>query len=131
MTDNIFNITKQPLLMELSPNPYNHSGLLLYRYEGSSIHYSDGGINRQIYLYKFGVIRETPKCFVIDHWGKEKFVLKKAHKRFAYPTLADAWKSFKIRTQHRIGYAQARLDSANDVWSMIQEIEERQNDSGT
>lgn len=45
------------------------------------------------------VLRETPKGAVINTWQGEKFVNNSWHKRFAYPTLAEARESYRARKQ--------------------------------
>lgn len=101
---------------------YKTSDRWLWRFEGHATFYDDGGYNQRIHLFAYPIIRETAKCFVIDHWDKEKFVLKEANRRFAYPNKQLAWKSFQIRTMRRIQHAQRALDEANAVQEMIDQL---------
>lgn len=61
----------------------------------------------------FKIERETDKCYVIkhpDYYGKEKFILKKARKRFAYPTFALAKESFIVRCERRMMFLKRDLN---------------------
>jgi len=74
----------------------------LYRYENTA---------DQIFLCKFRVVRTTPKGKWIDHYGKEKFVITAATKRFAYETLGLARESFIARKLRQKRLLQAQLDN--------------------
>lgn len=80
-----------------------------YRFDDSP--YESGG---RPYLTELRVVRETPKCVVLDHYGYEKLVLKEARKRFAYPTVELAAESYRIRKSHQIAYLAARHDTARE-----------------
>ena len=64
------------------------------------------------YLCAIPVKRETDKCVVLDEYGHEKFVLKNARKRFAYPTKELALNSYIIRKRHQIVHAARCHDNA-------------------
>lgn len=64
------------------------------------------------YLSEFRVVRETPKGVVLDEYGYERFVLKEARKRFAYPTKQLALQSYLIRKDRQIGILAIRHDQA-------------------
>lgn len=66
------------------------------------------------YLCHIPVKRETPKYVVLDEYGLERFVLKDARKRYAYPTQELALDSYIIRKQRQIQYAAATHDAAKE-----------------
>ena len=80
-----------------------------YRYEDSSSHQSS------VHLRRPRVIRETPKGVWLDDYGVERFVLKNARKRWAYPTIELARESFLIRKRKQIGWLRAQLDHVTAV----------------
>jgi hypothetical protein len=60
------------------------------------------------------VKRETAKCVVVDEYGRERFILKDARKRYAYPTKELALDSYIIRKQRQIQHAAATHDAAKE-----------------
>jgi hypothetical protein len=70
-------------------NDYTQSEFL-YRVE--HMVYETTGLTPHV--WKFPIKRVTAKCFVIDCFGRERFILKFAKKRYAYPTLKEAFDSF-------------------------------------
>lgn len=60
------------------------------------------------------VARETAKCVVLDEYGKTRFVLKDARKRYAYPTKELALDSYIIRKQRQIQHSAATYDAAKE-----------------
>ena len=66
------------------------------------------------YAIEIPVKRETPKCVVLDEYGIERFVLKDARKRYAYPTKELALESYIIRKQRQIQHAAATHDAAKE-----------------
>lgn len=88
-----------------------------YRYED---YRSDEGPAR-IVRYEFRVLRETRAGVWLDVWGKEKFVLKIARKRYAYPTDELARNSFEIRKKKQLGYLVASHDYVAEIVRRIDE----------
>jgi hypothetical protein len=66
------------------------------------------------WLQEIPVARETPKCVVLDEYGRERYVLKDARKRYAYPTKELALDSYIIRKQRQIQHAAATHDAAKE-----------------
>lgn len=77
----------------------------LYRYIDE--HFNAGSIIR---LLHFPITRETPACFVINYAYQDKYVLKQARKRFAYPTIELARQSFEIRKRKQLQYLKVQYD---------------------
>lgn len=73
-----------------------------FRYDDSDVVYT-----HEPYEWNLKVIRYTAKCAVLDFYGKPKFVLLKARKRFAYPTRELAMESYIIRKNRQMAYAAA------------------------
>lgn len=88
-------------------------------FEGCWFRYEDmpdyGGESSSVNLRCLRVVRETPKCVVLDDWGRQRWVLKDARKRFAYPTVALARESFLKRKRHQVSYLAAQHDHARRV----------------
>lgn len=56
-----------------------------------------------LYLWRFQIVRRTPKGVWIDiGYGDLKFVRLDARKRYACPTLEEAWESFDARKARQV-----------------------------
>lgn len=54
---------------------------------------------------------------------KTRWISKTSRKRFAYPTLAEAWINLKKRTQMRLKICKAVVEEAQEVLRVIEEVE--------
>jgi len=70
-----------------------------------------------IYLREYLILRETRCGFWISYPNSkgEKFILKKARKRFAWPAKEEALKSFIARKRSQIRILESQLRSANSA----------------
>lgn len=75
------------------------------------------------WLQELPVVRETEKCVVVDEWRKQRFILKVARKRYAYPTKELALDSYIIRKQRQIQYAAATHDAAKENLELAHRIQ--------
>jgi hypothetical protein len=91
-----------------------------YRYVDSDQEWS-----RDPYELTLRVIRYTPKCVVLDLWGREYRVLLNARKRFAYPTRELAMESYIARKQMQIGWTQAAHDRAVENLASAEAMRDR------
>ena len=94
------------------PMPHWKLGYLI-RCEG--YHYSqsyDENGRTEVYFDHYEIIKLTPCGCWIDVWGKKKFVIEQARKKWAYPTKELALKSFQIRKQWQIRHLERQLISA-------------------
>lgn len=91
-----------------------------YRYDDSDIDWT-----RDPYEWKIPVKRYTAKCVVLDVYGREKFVLLDARKRWAYPTRELALESYIIRKQRQISWTAAAHDRAKDNLKGAEEFKAR------
>jgi hypothetical protein len=91
----------------------------LYRYQEQS--YSIGvdqfdnplpGYHLIIELYSYRVIRETSKGVWINDYGKDRFVLLTARKKFACRTKEEALESFIARKNRQIKILSDQLEKA-------------------
>ncbi|RWI48375.1 MAG: hypothetical protein EOR34_10775 [Mesorhizobium sp.] len=80
-----------------------------YRYEDSS------SSTPSIHLRRLRVLRETPKGVWLDDYVQERFVLKDANKRWAYPTIELARASFLIRKRRQVQHLKIYLEHAEAV----------------
>lgn len=71
-------------------------------------------VGEKPYLITIPIKRWTDKCVVLNEYGKERFVLKDARKRYAYPTEDLALNSYIIRKQRQIQHAAATHDNAKE-----------------
>lgn len=86
---------------------------------------SDQEWSRDPYELTLRVIRYTPKCVVLDLWGRQHFVLLDARKRFAYPTRELAMESYIARKRMQIGWTQAQHDRAVEFLAAAEAMRDR------
>lgn len=86
---------------------------------------SDQEWSRDPYELTLRVIRYTPKCVVLDLWGREYRVLLNARKRFAYPTRELAMGSYIRRKQLQIAWTQAAHDRAVEFLASAEAMRDR------
>ena len=87
--------------------------ITLYRFVAEP-HYIDAGGRSVLHhvsvvLKSYLAHRETPKGYWI-HADTERFVLKEAKKRFAYPTKEGALLNFALRTEKRVKFLTLYLE---------------------
>lgn len=68
-----------------------------------------------ITLFDFAVLRETPRGYWIDVWGKKKWVSKTARSRFAYPEIEKAKTNFKKRKERQLGFLKLKVTHVENV----------------
>ena len=61
-----------------------------------------GGPAIRLFFRTFGVVRHTPKGVWLNEYGVQRFVLKDARKRYAYPTKELALESYRKRRESYI-----------------------------
>lgn len=86
---------------------------------------SDQEWSRDPYELTLRVIRYTPKCVVLDLWGREYRVLLNARKRFAYPTRELAMESYIRRKELQIRWTQAQHDRAVEFLASAEAMRDR------
>lgn len=87
-----------------------------YRYDGYATETGSP------YLGKYPVVKTTAKGVWIDVWGKHRFVLLDARKRWAYPTKELALNSFLIRRTKQVQLARHLEAKAQDTVYAIGEF---------
>ena len=75
---------------------------MYYRYEGRVIGEDLFTHRVTFFVNAYPVLSETPKGVWIFAKGRKAFVLNKARKKYAYPTVEQAWEAFKHRKRRRI-----------------------------
>lgn len=101
---------------------------VLYRYEdvqysagvdeyGNTIN-TDGPI--RIQLYKFNIIKRTPKGVWISLNHNKRFVLNNSRKHFACATIEEAKKSFLARKKAQLRIYRARIRRAEKAIALAQ-----------
>lgn len=96
-----------------------------YRYEREYPFMDDLGEMR-INLVEFETVKETKcGCWIKrkGYFRGEKFVLKDARKKYAYPTKGEAFRSFRIRTSKSLEYAKRDVRNAAIFMKLIAEAE--------
>lgn len=91
-----------------------------YRYVDSDQEWSRDPIE-----LTFSVKRYTAKCVVLYHYGKDKFVLLNARRRFAYPTRELAMASYIRRKEVEIHVTAARHDLAVEYLAAAKAFQDR------
>lgn len=81
---------------------------VLYRYQES--YYSENTV--MLVLSTFRVLRTTPCGAWVENYGRERFVLLTARKKFACATQEEALASFRARKRRQISILRARLAAA-------------------
>lgn len=82
------------------------NSIYLFRYEIHVTYTSNNQYEATIYRHRPRVIRETPACYVIDDFGRNRFIRKEqSGKRFAYLNENDAIASLKKRIEWRTIHA--------------------------
>ena len=88
-----------------------------------------------VHLLEFTVVAETRATVVlvrsryirddggIADWVTRHRVLKDARRRFAYPTKALAWNSYRIRNRWRVARLEADLDHARSCQAFIRLVD--------
>jgi len=76
-----------------------------------------------ILVHTLRVLKTTPKGVWFDDFGRRRFVLTGARKRFACPNLKEAVESFKARKQRQITILTSQLGHANDALERIEQWE--------
>lgn len=66
----------------------------------------------RLYVYEFPVLKRTPRGYIIDDFGKRRFVLEDARKLYASPKIDIAWQSFVARKKRQISIYRSRLKMA-------------------
>lgn len=62
------------------------------------------------YCNNYAVIKHTPKGVWLNlHCGDKRFILKSAKKRFACPTVEEAFISFEARTKRRVNILSSQI----------------------
>lgn len=103
-----------------------------FRFDGGWTWASDGQPMPYIRMSRWTVLKRTPcgvrvvdgyaSQFAIEQgWAKTHMVYTGARRKWAYPTKAEAWKSFLIRQNHRLRYARNTLDGVEALIKMIEE----------
>lgn len=74
------------------------------------------------FLSEIPVERHTNACVVLNQYGRRRFVLKVARKRYAYPTKELALGSYIIRKQRQIQHAARTHDNARENLAAAEKI---------
>lgn len=73
-----------------------------------------------VYVYKFDVLKITPKGVWINDYGRRRFVLNSARKKYACPTFEEAKESFRARKQRQLRILRGQI---THIESALQKIE--------
>lgn len=77
------------------------------------------GSDLHIYVHRFEVVKTTPKGVQLWVWGRKRFVLRDARRRYACPTLDEARESFIARKERQIGIYEARAANAQEALDYV------------
>ncbi len=87
----------------------------VYRYVDKASSDGFGGAYTRLYLHEYPVIKETREGIWIDRYGKKKFILLSARKKFACFSKEEALESFIARKERQIDILESRLSQAKDA----------------
>jgi hypothetical protein len=102
-----------------------------YRVESRSVSDIDwegepAGSHMEISLCKLEVLKNTPKGVWLKQFMRDKkFVLREAHKRFACPTIAEAFESFRARRARQIRIFNTRIAEVNEALFRAKMLEDQ------
>jgi hypothetical protein len=68
-----------------------------------------------VHVLEFPVLRETEKGVWLDAHGGRRFVLRDARKRFACPTPAEAWESWRARKRKQLRILESQVSHVCEV----------------
>lgn len=77
-------------------------------------------------IYRYRVVRHTPKGVWLDVAVGERWVRKEGHKRFACPTAIEAIESFRARKNRQIKILHAQLRDASESLYLLGSLTEAQ-----
>ena len=87
-----------------------------YRFDSRVRRDYDGIKNVTITLYRFAVIKHTPRGVWLDYGiEKDKFVLINSRKRFACPTLDEAKESFLARKRIQLSILEEQIEGVRRI----------------
>ena len=78
-----------------------------------------------LFIEPWTIQKQTPKGVWVERYGERHLCLHDARKKWAYPTKAEAWESFRIRTNWRIKHCRRALENALAVEAKLKSISER------
>lgn len=100
---------------------------LAYRYEdhlyAASVDEWDnptGPAEVHVKLYTYPIVRITPKGFWICHYGRNRFILNLARKKYACLSIEDAKISFIARKTRQIAIYDARIATAEEALRKVE-----------
>ncbi len=106
--------------------PADYVAPVLYRYEETKYaapldeHENPcGNGSIVVYLYRYRIIKRTPKGCWIDLWGDKRFVRNEGRKRYALPTIKEAKESFIARKLAQIRIYRTRINIAQSALAAI------------
>lgn len=79
-----------------------------YRYQESM--FTSGSVG--LVLHEYLVVSRTRRGTWIDVWGRKKFLLDGARKRYACPTKEEALESYRARKKKQIAILERQLEKA-------------------
>lgn len=91
-----------------------------YRYDTSGMLYPHGG---GPLVQALRVLRTTPAGVWVDDWGKERFILSNARKRFAYPTKEEALVSFIARKTWQLKHLECQMDKVKQALEIAKNLD--------
>jgi hypothetical protein len=78
----------------------------------------------QLYVVPHRVVRHTPKGVWLEAYGREKFVLREARKKWAHPTKKGAMVSFRKRKARQVVILRAQLQRAERALEVANAVED-------
>lgn len=73
-----------------------------------------------VYYYTFPVVKVTEKGVWLNVYGSKRFVLTDARKRFATPTVEEAFTSFKARKDKQIRIYTSKIQNAKHAINLAE-----------
>jgi hypothetical protein len=96
---------------------------IAYRYNGVLYGDGNGYTYIRVYLSKYPITKKTNKGIWIDIFGRKRFVLLSARKKYACLTQEEALESFKARKNRQIRILNSQLTHAKEALDQAETIE--------
>lgn len=101
-----------------------------YRVEGRMCsvildEYDNYGSSPEVYVRKYEMLKETAKGVWLWAEKGKRFVLREARKRYACPTVEEAYESFYARKARQISILKARIAEIEQIVGKAQMLQGR------
>lgn len=77
--------------------------------------------HRKLEVEEYDVVKETPQGKWVNVWGIKKWVSNTSRKRYAHPTVEEAYKAFVYRKKKQMKLLNAELRACKEYLELAEE----------